>query len=92
MDDEDNVSKPPDARMPVVFAAHGAPILIDDGVLVFGSGLLRHNRRFALKPGIPRWARELDARAASVGTPRTRLPITGWWMDCAVTRRSVQSD
>jgi 4,5-DOPA dioxygenase extradiol len=35
-----------------------------EGVLVFGSGFLTHNMRYAFKPGIPAWAREFDAWAA----------------------------
>jgi 4,5-DOPA dioxygenase extradiol len=34
--------------------------LRDEGVLVFGSGFLTHNMRYAFKPGIPAWAREFD--------------------------------
>jgi 4,5-DOPA dioxygenase extradiol len=37
--------------------------LRDEGVLVFGSGFLTHNMRFAFRPGIPAWAREFDAWA-----------------------------
>ncbi len=105
--------------------------LRDEGVLVFGSGFLTHNMRYAFRPGTPEWAREFDgwaegalsrfdvdalvdfqtrapaARMAlptwehyapvlvAVGAaaderPRTTFPITGWWMDGAFTRRSVQ--
>ena len=105
--------------------------LRNEGVLVFGSGFLTHNMRYAFRPGIPDWAREFDkwaeealtrfdvdalidfqtrapaarmalptwehyapvlvaAGAASVDKPRTTFPITGWWMDGAFTRRSVQ--
>jgi 4,5-DOPA dioxygenase extradiol len=108
--------------------------LREQGVLVFGSGFLTHNMRFAFKPGTPAWAREFDdwakqalerfdvdalqdfrarapaarmalptwehyapvlvaAGAASLGErPRTSFPITGFWMDGAFTRRSVQLD
>ena len=38
--------------------------LRDEGVLVFGSGFLTHNMRYAFRPGIPEWAREFDAWAA----------------------------
>src|SRR5262249_60239712 len=31
-----------------------------EGVLVFGSGFLTHNMRYAFRPGIPAWAREFD--------------------------------
>jgi 4,5-DOPA dioxygenase extradiol len=105
--------------------------LRDEGVLIFGSGFLTHNMRYAFRPGIPQWAREFDrwaedalsrldidamvnfkerapgARMAlptwehyapllvAVGAvaserPTTKFPITGWWMDGAFTKRSVQ--
>ena len=106
--------------------------LREEGVLVFGSGFLTHNMRYAFKPGTPAWAREFDdwakqalerfdvdalqdfrarapaaqtalptwehyapvlvaAGATSLGErPRTSFPITGFWMDGAFTRRSVQ--
>ncbi len=105
--------------------------LRDEGVLVFGSGFLTHNMRFAFRPGTPAWASEFDAWAADAlarfdvdsrldfrarapapamalptwehyapvlvaagavgGTPpRTLFPITGFWMDGAFTKRSVQ--
>ena len=100
-------------------------------VLVFGSGFLTHNMRYAFRPGIPEWAREFDGwaedalarldvealidferRAPAARTalptwehyapvlvaagavagepPATTFPITGWWMDGAFTKRSVQ--
>jgi 4,5-DOPA dioxygenase extradiol len=37
--------------------------LRDEGVLIFGSGFLTHNMRYAFKPGTPAWAREFDAWA-----------------------------
>lgn len=40
--------------------------LREEGVLLFGSGFLTHNMRYAFKPGIPTWAREFDAWAAEV--------------------------
>jgi 4,5-DOPA dioxygenase extradiol len=105
--------------------------LREDGVLVFGSGFLTHNMRFAFTPGIPAWAREFDewaadalsrfdvdalqdfrsrapaarealptwehyapllvaAGAAASERPRTTFPITGFWMEGAFTKRSVQ--
>lgn len=105
--------------------------LRDEGVLIFGSGFLTHNMRYAFRPGIPQWAREFDhwaedalsrldigalvdfqarAPAAQLALPtwehyapvlvaagavadekaRTTFPITGWWMDGAFTKRSVQ--
>jgi 4,5-DOPA dioxygenase extradiol len=102
-----------------------------EGVLIFGSGFLTHNMRYAFRPGIPSWAREFDAWAedalsrldveallefrtrapaaetalptwehyapvlVAVGavagdrSPST-FPITGFWMDGAFTKRSVQ--
>ncbi len=35
--------------------------LSEEGVVVFGSGFLTHNMRYAFRPGIPSWAREFDA-------------------------------
>ncbi|MCC6216751.1 MAG: dioxygenase [Polyangiaceae bacterium] len=105
--------------------------LRDEGVLIFGSGFLTHNLRYAFRPGTPGWAREFDdwaadaltrldvdalqdfrARAPAASTahptwehfapvlvavgaaaddpPRVTFPITGWWMDGAFTRRSLQ--
>jgi 4,5-DOPA dioxygenase extradiol len=105
--------------------------LRNEGVLIFGSGFLTHNMRFAFKPGVPQWAREFDAwaegalssfdvdslidfqarapaaqvalptwehyapllvsaGAAGEAQPDVRFPITGFWMDGAFTRRSVQ--
>lgn len=105
--------------------------LRDEGVLIFGSGFLVHNMRYAFRPGTPDWAREFDAwaedalsrfdvdamldfhhRAPAARTalptwehyapvlvalgavadrpPATTFPITGWWMDGAFTKRSVQ--
>jgi 4,5-DOPA dioxygenase extradiol len=102
-----------------------------EGVLIFGSGFLTHNMRYAFRPGIPQWAREFDAWAADALSridveslkgfralapaaglalptwehyapvlvaagavaderPPARFPITGFWMDGAFTRRSVQ--
>lgn len=107
--------------------------LRDEGVLVFGSGFLTHNMRYAFRRGTPQWATEFDAwvadalarfdadalqdfqgrapaaltalptwehyapvlvaaGAAAANTPRTTFPITGWWMDGAFTKRSVQFD
>ncbi|MGD0835483.1 MAG: class III extradiol ring-cleavage dioxygenase [Polyangia bacterium] len=37
--------------------------LRDDGALIFGSGFLTHNLRYAFRPGVPEWAREFDAWA-----------------------------
>jgi 4,5-DOPA dioxygenase extradiol len=105
--------------------------LRDEGVLVFGSGFLTHNMRYAFQPGIPAWAREFDAwakdalsrfdtdalldfqrraPAARTALPTwehyapllvaagasadahttTTFPITGFWMEGAFTKRSVQ--
>lgn len=106
--------------------------LRDEGVLVFGSGFLTHNMRYAFRPGIPQWAHEFDQWAAEVLTrfdvdalldfqqrapaahtalptwehyapllvnvgaaslgprPVAQFPITGFWMDGAFTKRSVQ--
>lgn len=51
-----------DARILFELGRALAP-LRDEGVLVFGSGFLTHNMRFAFRPGIPAWAREFDAWA-----------------------------
>ncbi len=105
--------------------------LRDEGVLIFGSGFLTHNMRYAFRPGTPEWAREFDqwaegalssldmealldfekrapaarmalptwehyapllvaAGAVADKRPPTTFPITGWWMDGAFTKRSVQ--
>ena len=105
--------------------------LRDEGVLVFGSGFLTHNMRFAFQRGTPAWAREFDvwaedalsrldfdalvdfqsrapavemalptwehyapilvaAGAVADERPQATFPITGWWMDGAFTKRSVQ--
>lgn len=105
--------------------------LRDEGILVFGSGFITHNMRFAFKPGVPAWASEFDSwiadallrmdvdgllefqtrapganialptwehfapllvnvGAASTQPTQITYPITGWWMDGAFTRRSVQ--
>jgi 4,5-DOPA dioxygenase extradiol len=105
--------------------------LRDEGVLVFGSGFLTHNMRYAFRPGTPVWAHEFDswvqdalskfdvdalvdfksrapavqlalptwehyapvlvaAGAAAADRPSVAFPITGWWLDGAFTRRSVQ--
>lgn len=37
--------------------------LREEGVLIFGSGFLTHNMRYAFRPGVPEWAREFDAWA-----------------------------
>jgi len=102
-----------------------------EGVLIFGSGFLTHNMKYAFRPGIPAWAKDFDgwaadalsrfdvdalldfrarapgagtalptwehyapvlvaAGAAADGRPKTTFPITGFWMDGAFTKRSVQ--
>jgi 4,5-DOPA dioxygenase extradiol len=105
--------------------------LRSEGVLIFGSGFLTHNMRYAFQPGTPSWAREFDdwaakalqrfdldalidfekrapaartalptwehyapvlvaAGAVADERPKVKFPITGWWMDGAFTKRSVQ--
>jgi 4,5-DOPA dioxygenase extradiol len=105
--------------------------LRQEGTLVFGSGFLTHNMRYAFRPGIPTWAREFDAWAEAAISqldvdalldfqarapaasqalptwehyapllvaagvlggerPSVAFPITGWWMEGAFTKRSVQ--
>jgi 4,5-DOPA dioxygenase extradiol len=107
--------------------------LRDEGVLIFGSGFLTHNMRYAFRPGIPTWAREFDAwvseallrfdvdaledfrrrapaadlalptwehyapllvSAGAVGEtaagPKVTFPITGFWLEGAFTKRSVE--
>jgi len=109
----------------------GLAPLRDEGVLIFGSGFLTHNMRYAFQPGIPSWAREFDewaggalarfdvdalldfqrrapaartalptwehyapllvaAGAVTEPGPEVAFPITGFWMDGAFTKRSVQ--
>jgi 4,5-DOPA dioxygenase extradiol len=104
-----------------------------DGVLIFGSGFLTHNMRYAFRAETPEWALEFDAWAAAAissfdvdalldfetrapaarmalptwehyapllvaagavadANPAASFPITGWWMDGAFTKRSVQFD
>jgi len=105
--------------------------LRDEGVLIFCSGFLTHNMRYAFVTGIPAWANEFDAWAEEtllrfdidaladfrVRAPEARMalptwehyaplllavgaasseraavsfPITGFWMESAFTKRSVQ--
>ncbi len=105
--------------------------LRDEGVLVFGSGFITHNMRYAFIPGVPEWAKQFDAWTADAlarfdvdalldfqrrapaaqmalptwehyapllvaagavdeSRPVTMFPITGFWMEGAFTRRSVQ--
>lgn len=102
-----------------------------EGTLIFGSGFLTHNMRYAFRPGVPAWAREFDewahgalsrfdidallnfrsrapaadqalptwehyapvlvaAGAAEAAPHAASFPITGFWMDGAFTKRSVQ--
>ena len=104
-----------------------------EGVLIFGSGFMTHNMRYAFRPGTPEWAREFDswaegalsrfdvnallnfqsrapgvhqalptwehyapvlvaAGAAADGQHQVSFPVTGWWMNGAFTKRSVQFD
>lgn len=42
----------------------GLAPLREEGVLVFGSGFLTHNMRYAFRPGVPTWAQEFDAWVA----------------------------
>lgn len=119
-----------DARKLFALGQALAP-LRNEGVLIFGSGFLTHNMRYAFRPGIPAWAKEFDAwaedaisrfdvdalqdfhtrapaastalptwehyapllvvaGAAGEGRHEVSFPITGFWMDGAFTRRSVQ--
>lgn len=105
--------------------------LRNEGVLVFGSGFLTHNMRYAFRPGTPEWAREFDdwatgalsrldvdalidfqrsapavqmalptwehyapvlvvAGAVAEERPKATFPVSGWWMNGAFTKRSVQ--
>ena len=72
----------PVERMPVIFAAHGAPILLDD------PGWMAE---------LAAWARAMPKPASALGAaadarPRVTFPIPGWWMEGAFTRRSVRFD
>jgi len=112
---------------------HALGGLRDEGVLIFGSGFLTHNMRYAFRPGTPEWAKEFDAwvgealasfdlealaefqvrapgarmalptwehyapvlvaaGAVPESRPHVSFPITGWWMEGAFTKRSVQFD
>lgn len=42
--------------------------LRDEGVLIFGSGFLTHNMRFAFQRGLPAWATDFDAWAEDAVT------------------------
>lgn len=105
--------------------------LREEKVLVFGSGFLTHNMRYAFRPGVPQWARDFDtwaedalsrvdvdalidfesrapaarmalptwehyapvlvaAGALGDNRPAVSFPVTGFWMDGAFTKRSVQ--
>jgi 4,5-DOPA dioxygenase extradiol len=58
------LSMPPlDGKRLFAFGRALAP-LRREGVLIFGSGFLTHNMRYAFRPGIPAWAKEFDAWAA----------------------------
>lgn len=102
-----------------------------EGVLIFGSGFLTHNMRYAFRQGVPQWAHDFDAWAADAlarldtdalidfkarapgarealptwehyapvlvaagaaidQKPQASFPISGWWMNSAFTKRSVQ--
>ena len=115
-------------RMPVIFAAHGAPVLLDDAMwmgelaawaraIPKPKSILMVSAHWEERPtalgatstvpllydfyGFPEryyqtrypapGAPELAARVAVAdGRPRARFPITGFWMDGAFTKRSVQ--
>jgi 4,5-DOPA dioxygenase extradiol len=63
-----------------------------EGVLIFGSGFLTHNMRYAFRPGVPDWAREFDGWAEGAlarldvdalidfqeRAPRARLALPTW--------------
>lgn len=66
--------------------------LRDEGVLIFGSGFLTHNMRYAFRPGTPEWAREFDRWAEDallrfdadalidfqVRAPEVRMALPTW--------------
>ena len=56
----------------------------------------RFEGKFAIKflnaALVGRTGEERFRREGSILAPRTTFPITGWWMDGAFTRRSVQFD
>ena len=67
------VAMVPEADVPVLqisMPGLDAPKLFDlgralaplraEGVLIFGSGFLTHNMRYAFRPGTPQWAKEFD--------------------------------
>ncbi len=125
------VSMPPLDSLALFEFGQAMASLRDEGVLIFGSGFLTHNMRFAFRAGTPAWASEFDqwvaqalsrfdvdalidferqapaahlalptwehyapvlvaAGAASIRSGAVSFPITGWWMNGAFTKRSVQ--
>ena len=70
-------------RMPAIFAAHGAPVLLDDREWMAELA--------AWAKAMPRPASILlAAGAAADERPKATFPIAGWWMAGAFAKRSVQ--
>lgn len=106
--------------MPVIFAAHGAPLLLDDDVwmselaawvrefdawaseslLRFDVDALKDFKHRAPAAGLalPTWEHYAPvlvcagASAESATRPKVTFPITGFWLEGAFTKRSVQID
>lgn len=70
------------SRMPVIFAAHGAPVLLNGPVWM--SELADWGGDAAAGSHLGRAAHDARCHGA--------FPIAGWWMDGAFTKRSVQFD
>jgi hypothetical protein len=82
--------------MPSIFAAHGAPVLLDDGEWM--AQLAAWAAAMPRPRSILMVSAHWEDRPATLGATRTvplvdvSFPVTGFWMEGAFTRRSVQFD